>query len=548
MNEPRKVRARRKAAAALVALQIASAAAEVADPILKEPLTAAAITANTERTFEAISGLPQGDLLLPYQSTALALVTQHQLIVIEKSRRIGLTWALAADAVLTAAARKGEGGDDCLYISYSQEMTREFMDACAMWARAFMGVTAESGEFLFDDQVPGSTDTKQIKAFRHKFASGFEIVALSSSPRSLRGKQGKVIIDEAAFVDNLEQLLTAALALTIWGSKIIVVSTHNGVDNPFNTLCEDVKTGKQDGGHLKITFDQAIADGLYERVKLVTGTPLSKDEWVAKIRGIYRGRSDEELDCIPSAGKGAFISPELITSCTSPEAGKPEFYTGKASALGWDIARKTHLSVMAPFEMVGLKLILREQIELTNVPFKKQGARFDETMKRYRVVKARLDQTGLGMDRVETAQDTHGSSTVEGVTFTPAMKLVLANLLKDRFENGLIEIPDDPAVRADLRSIKRSGNGTGAPIFEAEGSRRQEKGDTAGQPDKSHGDRFWAYALACLAAEAGLGTIAFFVAEREGQTNFPATADGEPDLTHSFGVLGGGIANDMGDY
>ena len=106
MNEPRKVRQRRKTAAAIVALQLASTAAQAADPILHEPLTEAAISANTERTFEAISGLPQGDLLLPYQSTALALVAEHQLIVIEKSRRIGLTWALAADAVLRVMAEK----------------------------------------------------------------------------------------------------------------------------------------------------------------------------------------------------------------------------------------------------------------------------------------------------------------------------------------------------------------------------------------------------------------------------------------------------------
>ena len=44
---------------------------------------------------------------------------------------------------------------------------------------------------------------KAINAFRIKFASGFEIMALSSAPRGLRGKQGVVIIDEAAFVDQL---------------------------------------------------------------------------------------------------------------------------------------------------------------------------------------------------------------------------------------------------------------------------------------------------------------------------------------------------------
>ena len=46
---------------------------------------------------EAIKRLPKGDLLLQYQSTSLQdLYTGTALLVIEKSRRIGLTWGLAA--------------------------------------------------------------------------------------------------------------------------------------------------------------------------------------------------------------------------------------------------------------------------------------------------------------------------------------------------------------------------------------------------------------------------------------------------------------------
>jgi phage FluMu gp28-like protein len=89
--------------------------------------------------------------------------------------------------------------------------------------------------------------TRQIKAFRINFASGFEIMALSSAPRSLRGKQGLLIIDEAAFVDSLAQLLKAAMAFLIWGGKVVVVSTHNGVDNPFNELLDEIRSEKKQG-------------------------------------------------------------------------------------------------------------------------------------------------------------------------------------------------------------------------------------------------------------------------------------------------------------
>jgi hypothetical protein len=75
-------------------------------------------------------------------------------LFVEKSRRIGLTWGLAAYAVLRAGRAKEAGGMDAMYISYSQEMTREFIDACAMWARAYRLGRDSQEEFLFDDTDP----------------------------------------------------------------------------------------------------------------------------------------------------------------------------------------------------------------------------------------------------------------------------------------------------------------------------------------------------------------------------------------------------------
>ncbi|MDT9694128.1 hypothetical protein Q5762_38525, partial [Streptomyces sp. P9(2023)] len=89
----------------------------------------------------------------------------------------------------------------------------------------------------------------------------FEILALSSAPRSLRGKQGVVIIDEAAFVESLPELLKAALAFLMWGGQVVVCSTHDGADNPFNELIRDMLGGKLPYAHMRIDFDQALADG-----------------------------------------------------------------------------------------------------------------------------------------------------------------------------------------------------------------------------------------------------------------------------------------------
>lgn len=160
-------------------------------------------------TAVAVAEVPS-DILLPYQKEAITESHRHQLFVSEKSRRTGLTYAFAPDSVLTAAARTG--GEDIYYIAYNLDMTREFIGYCAEFAKAFDELASAPSEFLFDD---GSE--KGVKAFRIDFPSGHAIVALSSKPRSLRGKQGRVIIDEAAFHDSLDELLKAAIALHMWG-------------------------------------------------------------------------------------------------------------------------------------------------------------------------------------------------------------------------------------------------------------------------------------------------------------------------------------------
>ncbi|WP_246674408.1 phage tail tip lysozyme [Mesorhizobium sp. B4-1-1] len=233
--------------------------------------------ANLDHVIEQVG---QPNVLLPYQAKTVELLesTACKVLFVEKSRRIGLTWGLAAYAALRASRAKDAGGMDAMYISYSQEMTREFIDACAMWARAYASAAISQDEFLFDDTDPAHpTETRQIQAFRIRFASGFEILALSSAPRTLRGKQGLVIIDEAAFVDSLKELLKAALAFLMWGGQVVVCSTHNGTDNEFNVQVQDILGERSKFKHLRIDFDQALLDGLYQRICLVTGKEWSPE-------------------------------------------------------------------------------------------------------------------------------------------------------------------------------------------------------------------------------------------------------------------------------
>lgn len=203
---------------------------------------------------------------------------------------------------------------DSLYLGYSLDMAREFIDTAAMWAKAFAPAACEVEECLFKDTKPdGSSD--DILAYRIVFASGYEIMALTSRPRSLRGRQGMVILDEAAFHDQLGEVMKAALALLMWGGKVVVVSTHDGDTNPFNLLCEEVRKGNKPYELVKITFDDALADGLYRRICLTQGkewSPEAESAWREDIVAFYGEDADEELFVIPRHGSGAYIPAALI--------------------------------------------------------------------------------------------------------------------------------------------------------------------------------------------------------------------------------------------
>ncbi len=490
-------------------------------------------------------GLP--NVLLEYQAEAVGLldsVSTHVLFV-EKSRRIGLTWGLASYAALKAAKMKSAGGMDVMYISYSQEMTREFIDAVAMWLRAYNIAAGAAEEFLFDDSDPDGD--RSIKAFRIQLASGFEILALSSAPRGLRGKQGVVIIDEAAFVDNLKELLKAALAFLMWGGQVVVCSTHNGAENEFNVVIQDILAGRRPYKHLRIDFDAALQQGLYQRICLVKGdswTPEKEAAWRQDIIDFYGDGADEELFCIPSQGSGAWLTTPLIEArmTLAPEEAPilrlelPPDYLHRAElerrtliapfmkelemalerldpelryAFGFDFARVADLSVG---KLLAITQVLKRRsaltVELRGVPGDEQIAIVRAILEavRGRLARGAFDATGMGwivaeaMGRLFGLYDkTHNETgIIEAVKFSQDWYRFEMPPLKGRFEDNAIELAPDADHVSDLRSVKVV---RGIPMVPE--IRVTEKGDGSKKGRKRHGDFAIALALADYASRQG---------------------------------------------
>lgn len=224
-------------------------------------------------------------------------MNESQVSVYVKSRRIGISWVDALKSVLKAA----NGNANTFYISYNKDMTEQYIEDCAFWANFIQCFAGSIEKEIID------VEGKDELVFRIRFRNGKKIVALSSKASSLRSIQGDVVIDEAAFCQDLGQLIKAASAMKIWGNNIRIISTHNGIDNPFNELINKIKSGELNYSLHETPINQAIADGLYKRICFVSGVEWSEQgevKWLADLVAEYGIGADEELFCIPMDTRG----------------------------------------------------------------------------------------------------------------------------------------------------------------------------------------------------------------------------------------------------
>ncbi|WP_234910992.1 hypothetical protein [Rhizobium skierniewicense] len=239
-----------------------------------------------------------------------------------KGRRTGITFAEALDATLIAAAQRSAGGQNYFYIPDTKPKGREFIGYAAHFAKSVAKelLTIEDGIF-FDQRADGTTNA--ISSYIIRFKSGFRIEALSSRPENIRGLQGTVCIDEAAFHRDVREVIDSVAALLIWGGKVRIISSHNGVSNPFNELIKEAEAGKNGFNFHTFTFGDAVKNGLFKRVCLIKGeewTLEKEEEWERKIRSAYGTRTakmKQELDAIPAEAEGSALTRVIIERCMS---------------------------------------------------------------------------------------------------------------------------------------------------------------------------------------------------------------------------------------
>ena len=467
-----------------------------------------------------MSSLPH--VLLPYQCAWQE--DPARIRIAEKSRRVGFSWNIASECTLEASE---VDGCDTWYVGYNKEMAQEFIRDVAFWARKFSIICEEAEEELFE----ADSEDKAILTYTIRFASGYRISALSSRPTNLRNKRGHIVIDEAAYHDDLKGLLKAALAVLIWGgrARVDIISTHNGVENHFNTVLEEVKAGKKKNYSLhRVTIDDAIHQGLVERICFVNGdvyTSRSDKDWRTALFADYGDDSTEELLCVPSRSGGTYINTNLIErqmidgsvyrlelkddfvtwSETAREAHVAQWCDillpairalpkDKMHFFGEDFGRVSDRTVIAPgFLTQDLKRRFPFAVELLNVPFEQQKqVLFFVADRLPKFFAGALDATGNGAYLAEVAMQRYGATRISCVTLNDTWYATNLPPFKAAFEDELIEVVRDADHRGDLNAFKVIN---GIPKLPKTKNKSKIKGPAR------HGDAGIAYLLAHFASK-----------------------------------------------
>lgn len=542
----------------------------------------------------------EAGVLMAHQSEWIRMQEGLDIAVCEKGRRTGITFAQALTDTITAASSKEAGGDNVWYMADTKEKGLEFIGYVAKFAPIIArGQASRVEQHIFQDQAPDGT-SRQIQAFRVRFASGFRVTALSSRPENIHGLQGVVDLDEAALHKDVAKVLESATALLIWGGRIRVWSTHRGKKNPFNQLVQDIRAGRYGAKAkvIRISFDDAVANGLYERACAMRGkiaTPDGKREWYNAIRSAYGPRKAamrEELDVIPRDGDGSAIPsvwldramaetrpvlrivfdddfpkrPEkerevwcaswIATQLMPALRAAAKGFTGRW-AVGMDFARHRHFSVIMPARIEqDLRRVVPFLIELANAPTRQQEQILWALLDFLKTEAAGRwtfagDATGPGQTLMEYTGDRYGRAELDKEAGRykggPIHEVTLSRPWYGEwmpkyislFEDGFISLPRDASLEDDHRAVEYVD---GIPMVP-----KLERKDLQDSELVRHGDGAIAGALTQFAALNHVARVPIDFQSTGARGSFAALADGPLRISDDgFGTVAGG--NDFGGY
>jgi hypothetical protein len=156
--------------------------------------------------------------LYPFQESMMKVFTGDKNVIINKSRQLGISTLVSAYSLWLMLFHKDK---NVLVIATKQETAKNMVTKV---------------RFAYDNLPSwlkiGTTEDNRLSL---RLTNGSQIKAVSGASDSARSEAVSLLaMDEAAFIDNAEELFGSAQQTLATGGKCIALSTPNGVGNWFH--------------------------------------------------------------------------------------------------------------------------------------------------------------------------------------------------------------------------------------------------------------------------------------------------------------------------
>ena len=166
--------------------------------------------------------------LYPFQEKVLHLFRDHQYLITLKSRQLGISTLAAGYSLWLMLFHKDK---NVLALATTQATARNLVTKVT---------------FMYDElpkwlKLPAVEKNKLSLRLRN----GSKVQAKSSSPDAARSEAVSLLLmDEAAFIDNIDETFTAAQQTLATGGQCMALSTPNGIGNWFHQTWEKAEAGE----------------------------------------------------------------------------------------------------------------------------------------------------------------------------------------------------------------------------------------------------------------------------------------------------------------
>ena len=296
-------------------------------------------------------------------------------------------------------------------------------------------------------------------------------------------------------------LFDEATQFTEFQYRMILTRLRRPSEGPLSKVPLRVRLASNPGGigHMWVKekfIDNPTAKRLFIPSTIEDNPALDRESYIESLSELPPDERDRLLHGRWDVLSDGVLPWEYISQCidqkslwegeaelTTPQRGHRE--KTKQLFLGIDIGRSHDLTVLWTWEMIGDVLWCREIKVLKGVKFADQRREIELRLNHPSYIRAKIDKGGIGMQLAEELEHKYGSR-IEGIQLNPTRQGHLAELMKSRFGNMKVRIPDDPDTINDLRLVSNAETKNGVPIIKSE---RNSSG---------HCDRFWAAALGLM--------------------------------------------------